>query len=122
MHGRRNHQESYSTKDVAEQAQEMMGDAARMAEHHRLKMLNFSSKQAYRYIKSIVDSAEIVFGIWADRTRPDGFDSLIVKGRSLFAETVMRNESMGLRKFTAIPCNDIEQAIAAQQHFDTDAN
>jgi hypothetical protein len=92
----------------------MVGKAAL----HRRKMVQKSilsvagkiinEEKHERYMTEIISSAEIVFGIWADRQHPDGCNSIIVKGEHLVVHMKPNTEAM--YRVDALPCASLEHA------------
>jgi hypothetical protein len=107
------------TKTDEQQALEMMKDIAARAENHRLTMVRegMSGTRALEHVKWIVDSADIVFGIWADPDHPEGFDALVIKGAHLLAELAIGNKEAAYA-IDAIPCVCVDQALAAKDYFE----
>ena len=69
-------------------------------------------------IKRMFEENEIVFGVWQDASKPHGIDFLVLKGAKLLLESVASNQAVTART-SAIPCECLEQAIAAKQVFGT---
>jgi hypothetical protein len=88
-----------------------------MAEANRVRMEGMSEAEAFAYVESLVDEAEIVFGVWPDPKHPNGFDSVVIKGKNLLVEVMLSGKSVTYR-ITAVPCADLEQAITAKRYFD----
>ena len=60
---------------------------------------------------SLVNDHELVWAVWQDVTEQGGVGSLIVKGIAQLEQTASGGEKMQMT-WTAIPCNDYEQAEA----------
>jgi hypothetical protein len=64
----------------------------------------------YDMVKEIVDSAEVVFAVWQDRSARGGVGYMLIKGRDL-ARQVLADDKVGISARTAaIPCIEAEQA------------
>ena len=59
--------------------------------------------------------ADVVVGVWPDRTRPLGVDCLIIKGTQRLREFLADRKNPPV--FDAIKCIEAEQAEAARQVF-----
>jgi len=76
-------------------------------------------------VRKIIDSADVVFGVWQDRKCQHGVDTLIIKGRRrLEAIAAMQPSPKGAVtlpinriKWSAIRCVCAEQAVATRQVF-----
>ena len=77
-----------------------------MAEKHADAMLHMNDEQAGVFIKNILDSNDVVFGVWIDPVK--GAGTVTIKGDDLFREAIVSGESVNL-KIAAIFCTH-EQA------------
>ena len=66
----------------------------------------------YDLVKQIIDSAEMVFAVWADRFAQDGVGHMLVKGQAIARQAVADNKMALSTRVPAIPCNSAEQAQA----------
>ena len=62
-------------------------------------------------VLKLLQSHDIVFGIWADKSRAGGADFIVVKGIGLLERVVDLRRSVEMT-WTAIPCTCLEQAVA----------
>jgi hypothetical protein len=69
-------------------------------------------------IKRMFEEGEIVIGVWQDSRRPYGVGTLVLKGAKLLMETITSGQPITAR-VSAIPCECLEQAIAAKEKFGT---
>ena len=70
----------------------------------------------YEMVEEIVESAEIVFAVWQDRSARDGVGYMMVKGQAIARQAVAVKRSVSTR-IAAIPCQNAEQAEALLQEF-----
>jgi hypothetical protein len=66
----------------------------------------------YDLVKQIIDSAEVVFGVWTDRFAQDGVGHMLVKGQAIARQAVADNRMAVSTRVAAIPCNSAGQAEA----------
>jgi hypothetical protein len=85
-----------------------------LANQHQENMRGATPKEALEYIKRTIDRATCVFGIYPDVTEPDGVGMDIIKGEREVQAVVASGYNQDMAA-TAIPCIDLEQAIAAKQ-------
>ncbi len=84
------------------------------AEATRQELQTVSPQEALKKITAIVESNDIVFGIWPDADAPEGVGKYIIKGVGILQSIIDRGESE-FRTVAAIPCINYEQAVAASQ-------
>ena len=70
----------------------------------------------YEMVVEIVESAEIVFAVWQDRSARDGVGYTMVKGQAIARQAVAVKRSVSTR-IAAIPCQNAEQAEVLLQEF-----
>jgi hypothetical protein len=87
-----------------------------LTNQRRLAMRGMSNHAAFRYIETIVADAEVVIGIWQDRSEPDGVGLHVIKGLQHLLTATASGEPARVR-VDAVPCIDREQALAAEQQF-----
>ena len=79
-------------------------------------------------VKKIVNSTDLVFGVWHDDQKPDGISTLIIKGQGRLAAiaaggkpapagTTRLGKASVLMSWSAILCESLEHAIAARRVF-----
>jgi hypothetical protein len=87
-----------------------------LANRRQLAMRGMSNHAAFRYVAAIVADAEVVIGIWQDRSEPNGVGLHVIKGlRHLMTATATGEPARVL--VDAVPCIDREQAVAAEQQL-----
>ena len=59
----------------------------------------------------IIDSADVVFGIWQDLTEPEGIGYLVIKGEQLLADVVADGAARS-HIINAISCQEAAEAYA----------
>lgn len=84
------------------------------AEATRQELQTVSPQEALKKITAIVESNDIVFGIWPDADAPEGVGKYIIKGAGILQRIIDLGESES-RAVAAIPCINYEQAVAASQ-------
>jgi hypothetical protein len=65
----------------------------------------------YDMVEQIMDSTEIVFAVWTDKSAEDGVGYMLVKGSQIAWQAVSGRTSVTAR-VTAIPCISPDQAEA----------
>jgi len=83
------------------------------AHAHHEAMQGMSEKAAFRYIKNIITNADVMVGIRQDFAEPNGVGLHVIKGQRALAGIVASGEAERLR-WEAVPCTEVEQAIATQ--------
>ena len=87
------------------------------ATKHAKVMASMSAKGAFDYVQEIINNNDLVYGVFVDDTYPDGIGVYPIKGRRHFEAIMASGVSEELRT-EALPCNDLEQAVAAEMRFD----
>jgi hypothetical protein len=64
-------------------------------------------------VQALIDSHDVAFAVWQDRSQPYGVDYIVIKGVQLLAE-VQASGMTRRARMTAIPCINAEQAMALQ--------
>ena len=72
-------------------------------------------------IREILDSSDVVFGLWQDPEEPDGVGMYVIKGKNLMRE-VLASDKPAKVVMTAVPCENAAHAIAAEQAFGDQVN
>jgi hypothetical protein len=67
-----------------------------------------------KVLKRIVDDAELVLGVINDPKRAGGWDCLVIKGHLALSD-IIRGNSSSRPSFAAIPCKNIEAAVAIKK-------
>jgi hypothetical protein len=70
----------------------------------------------YDMVKQIMDSAEVVFAVWTDKSAEDGVGQMLVKGSQLVRQVIADKTAVQMR-VAAIPCNSVEQAEALRNEL-----
>ena len=70
----------------------------------------------YEMVVEIVESAEIVFAVWQDRSARDGVGYMMVKGQAI-ARSAVADKRAASTRIAAIPCQNSEQAEVLLQEF-----
>ena len=96
------------------QTQDSFSELVDKAEVLRRELETKTPQDAFQRIKAIVESHEIVLGVWPDASADCGVGQYIVKGADILQAIVERGEPER-RSIVAIPCISYEQAIAASQ-------
>jgi hypothetical protein len=87
-----------------------------MANSHleRMSAAGMSEGEAFAYVKNVIDSHQVVVGVWQDSSEPDGVDMHVIKGMNTLAGILMSGASADV-KISAVPCVSYDQAVAAQE-------
>jgi hypothetical protein len=91
-----------------------------VANKHREEMRGMSEKEALQFVNQVINGAEIVWGVYQDATQPNGVGIHIIKGRRALSTIVGSEQFVGKgfafeMRMSAVPCNDLEQAVATEQ-------
>ena len=70
----------------------------------------------YEMVEEIVESAEIVFAVWQDRSATGGVGYMMVKGQAIAYQAAADKRAVSTR-IAAIPCQNSEQAEVLLQEF-----
>ena len=65
-------------------------------------------------LRQIIETHELVFALYPDAS-PQGFDSYLIKGKPLVIGA--SDEDLARRPTTAVPCSDLEEAMALERSF-----
>jgi hypothetical protein len=84
------------------------------ANRHREAMQHMCGGQALQYVEGIIEGAAIVLGVFPDAESSDGVGMHIIKGLRE-VQSVMASGRAESFAMDAVPCIDLEQAIAARQ-------
>jgi hypothetical protein len=71
--------------------------------------------------REILDTRDIVFGLWQDPEEPDGVGRYVIKGKNLMREILASGKGAKVR-MAAVACESPEHAIAAEQVFGDQVN
>jgi hypothetical protein len=89
-------------------------EMAELADKHREAMRGMTVGKAADYVKRVLDSAILAFGVYSDVASPSGVRLHIIKGtRELQVVIASGNPDRFL--IEAIPCVDLKQAIAVSK-------
>ena len=67
-------------------------------------------------VMKLLDTHDLVWGVWQDANEPDGIGMLIVKDARLL-RTIVADYQLKPVSMTAIPCTCAEQAVALKKLF-----
>src|SRR5215831_16292987 len=62
-----------------------------------------NNRARYDLVKQIIDSAEMVFAVWADRFAQDGVGHMLVKGQAIARQAVADNKMAVSTRVTLSP-------------------
>lgn len=91
--------------------EEFTANLKRMAEGNSAQMDGTTGP-----VFTILDGADVVFGVWDDPATPRGFDFRIVKGHEVLQECVASGKTI-TPSITAIKCISPEQAVALERGY-----
>jgi hypothetical protein len=97
-----------SQHDASEERRKMI----HAADLHYEVMEGMSDDEVGAYVKTVIDAATIVFATYPDAGSLDGVGMYIIKGKRELASS--RSDQFPA---TAIPCLELELAIAAEKMF-----
>lgn len=69
-------------------------------------------------VRQLIDDSDVAIGVWQDPKARYGVGLHVIKGAKLFKESIASGKPFTAR-VAAIPCECVEQAIAAQRVFGT---
>ena len=67
-------------------------------------------------LRRLIDSAEIVIGVWQDFDEPNGVGHLVIKGKKRLTSTSDTCTSLSMT-VQGVPCECLEEAIAIERVF-----
>lgn len=65
-------------------------------------------------LRQVIEAHDLVFALYPDAS-PQGFDSYLIKGKPLVVGA--SDEDIAKRTTTAVPCSDLEEAMAMERSF-----
>ena len=91
----------------------MIDEEVLLAALHSANEIGLAAKGVFgRYIKYVIENADIVIAVWQDETAPFGVGSRIIKGQ----ERLLQCTAAAIKATIAgIPCDCAEQAEALFQ-------
>jgi hypothetical protein len=72
-------------------------------------------------IREILDSSDVVFGLWQDPQERGGVGMYVIKGKNLMWEVLASDKPVKV-VITAVPCESAEHAMAAEEAFGDQVN
>ncbi|WP_029585867.1 hypothetical protein [Bradyrhizobium sp. URHD0069] len=94
--------------------EEFLRQMTDISNRHQQAMQGMSEREAGTYVKRTIDAATIVVGIFADAGSPNGVGMHVIKG-SRELQVVIASGQPDQFLIDAIPCMELEQAIAAER-------
>jgi hypothetical protein len=73
-----------------------------------------SDKARWMHVKGLVESSDVVIGVWQDVSEPNGVGLYIVKGDRRLRQIIADQQGQ-LAKVACIPCEGLEQAVALKE-------
>jgi hypothetical protein len=89
---------------------------ADIANKHIAEMQGMTEREAASYVKNIIDTATIAVGVYPDADEFNGIGLHIIKGNREM-QVLVASEEAGKFLIDAIPCTELEQAVAAAEAF-----
>jgi hypothetical protein len=77
-------------------------------------MRGMTSKQMGKFVKGLIDTNDVAWGVFGDSAFRDGVGVYLIKGKNALGTVVASGQPEALR-ITAIPCVELEQAVAAEK-------
>jgi hypothetical protein len=68
----------------------------------------------FEQVREMINTNDVVFGVWQDVAEPDGVGMLLVKGEQRLRECIADDKSV-LCRILGIPCIEAAQAEALRQ-------
>ncbi len=65
-------------------------------------------------LRAMIEAHELVFALYPEQS-PQGFDTYLIKGKPLVVGA--SDEELARRPTTAVPCADLEEAMALERTF-----
>jgi hypothetical protein len=65
-------------------------------------------------LRDVIEAHELVFALYPEQS-PQGFDTYLIKGKPLVVGA--SDEDLAKRSTTAVPCADLEEAMALERTF-----
>lgn len=65
-------------------------------------------------LRDVIEAHELVFALYPEQS-PQGFDTYLIKGKPLVVGA--SDEELAKRSTTAVPCADLEEAMALERTF-----
>ena len=76
-----------------------------------------NDRARYDLVKQIIDSAEMVFAVWADRFAQDGVGHMLVKGQAIARQAVADNKTATAQSRLRHCCTSLANGIAGTDLF-----
>jgi hypothetical protein len=89
-------------------------DMVTRSNRHFEAMRGMSGESALTYVRNIIDRNQIVFGVYRDSDEVDGVGMHLIKGARELQAILASGAPQDLRS-DAVPCNDLDEAIEAEQ-------
>jgi uncharacterized Zn-finger protein len=102
--------------EIEREHEQFRCEMTEMANQHHEAMQGMTEREAADYVKGVIGSATIVYGVYQDAEAPNGVGLHIIKGKREMQVGVASRETIQVR-VAAIPCIELEQAIAAEQVY-----
>ena len=78
----------------------------------RGQMSELNAQESMEVVTGILAKYDIVIGVWSDKDEPEGVGLHVIKGENLLSEIAAANKPNPI-PIGVIPCNELEDAIAA---------
>ena len=86
------------------------------ANRNHAAMQGMTDKEAASYVRRTVEAAVVAFGVYPNAGAPHGMGLYVIKGGRYLQSIIMSGQQERF-PIDAIPCDDLEQAIAAEEAF-----
>ena len=67
-------------------------------------------------VREILDSHDVVFGLWQHPAEPDAVGMYVINGKNLLREILASDKGAKVR-IAAVPCENADHALAAEKAF-----
>jgi hypothetical protein len=91
---------------------------AEQANKQQVAMRGMTSKERFQHVKAILAENDVVVGVFQEPTVPYGVGTSLIKGEETL-ERIMKSGVAERLRVNAIPCIDLEQAVAARKVLGT---
>jgi hypothetical protein len=91
-----------------------MTDLITQANDQRERMRGLSAAETGALVKQVIDESDVVWGVFPDKSRPDGAGLHLIKGRRSVSAEVASGEVARLL-VSAVPCVARGHAVSAER-------
>jgi hypothetical protein len=89
-------------------------DLITQANDHRERMRGLSAAETGALVKRVIEESDVVWGVFPDKSRPDGAGLHLIKGKRSVGDVVAPAEAARLL-VSAVPCVARGHAVSAER-------